>query len=286
MIDTLETDFEKKYMIGKEKQDVAKSLLESLSLEEDYSNVLVLVLRPNYAVDFSNFDMYSIKGLDYVLSSCSKFETKVVDFDLKDDVIDVIKQNLTDKKYVLTLFSDTPLITKKTVLEIVDYFLIKKLCSLKFNRGYMFETEYLKSSSKIYNPLEQTFFEEDFFKVFDSSSFSNAINILGQRIISYHQSNGVIFLKPQTCYIDALVNIESGAFIGENTKILGKSVIKTGVKIFGSTLDRVIIEKDAVIENSIVTNSVVNAGAKILDFSVVKNQTIESDKIIENEKRI
>lgn len=267
-------------------QNLASKILGELSLEEDYKNVLVLVLRPNYSFDFSSLEMFSIKGIDYVLSACSVFQTKVVDFDVKNDIIETIKQNLNEKKYVLVLFSDTPLLTKKTVLEIVDYFLIKKLCSLKFNRGFMFETNYLKSVEKIYNPLEQNFFEEDFLKVFDCQSFSSALNVLKRRIISYHQSNGVLFEDEASAFIDAMVNIEKGAIIGENVKILGKSVIKQNCKLCCCTLDKVILENNVKVENSIIKNSVILENSTISDYSVIKNQTVQQESNISNEKLI
>lgn len=281
MIDLLEKTFEEKYVKPKE-PDLAKSLLEGLCVENDYENILVLILRPNYAVDYSNKEMFSVKGLEYIKSACINFETKVVDFDLKDDIIEVIKKNVFNKKYVLALFSDTPLLTKKTVLQIVDYFLIKKLCSLKFNRGFMFETKYLLEQNKIYNPLEQNFFEEDFVKVCDSASFSHALNLLKHRIISYHQANGVLFLDENSCFVDAVANIEKNVLIGQNVKICGKTIIKENARLENCKLDKVIVESGAQIENSIVENSVVLQNAKIIDYSVVKNQTINANEIVCN----
>ncbi len=280
MIDLLEKTFEEKYC--NKQPSLAQSLLEGISLEDDYKNILVLILRPNYSVDYSNIEMFSIRGIDYIINACTNFETKVVDFDLKDDVIEVIKQNVNQKKYVLAFFSDTPLLTKKTVLEIVDYFLIKKLCSLKFNRGYMFETEYLKNQNKIYNPLEQNFFEEDFVKVCDSASFSHALNILKHRIISYHQANGVLFLDPSSCFVDALANIEKNVVIGENVKICGKSIIKEFSRLENCKLNKVIAQNGVEIENSIVENSVLMQNSKVTDFSVIKNQTINENEIVCN----
>lgn len=284
MIDLQEKIIEKSSTISSD--NTVNKILSELSLEEDYKNILVLILKPNYEIDYSNFEMFGIKGIDYVKSACKMFETKIVDYDMKDDVIDVIKQNISNKKYVLVLFSDTPLITKKTVTEIVDYFLIKKLCSLKFNRGFMFETNYLKSVEKIYNPLEQNFFEEDFVKVSSSSNFSQALEILKKRIIAYHQHNGVIFLDPNSAFIDAIVNIEKGTIIGTNVQILGKSIIKENCVLTNCLVNKVILEKNVSIKNSVVENSVVCENSVISDFSVIKNKTIEANTTIQNEKMI
>ncbi len=280
MIDFIETETTEK----EKTNDMVSKILGELSLEEDYNNILVLILKPSYEKDYSSLEMFAVKGIDYIKNACVNFETKIVDIDSKDDIINVIKHNLNNKKYVLTLFSDTPLLTKKTVHEIIDYFLIKKLCSLKFNRGFMFETDYLKKTEKIYNPLEQNFFEEDFFKVFDLKSFSVALKILKSRIISYHQSKGVVFLDPDSCAVDAVVNIESGVIVGENVKICGKSVVKENCKLNSCCLNKVILEKNVCVENSIIKNSVILENCVIEDYSVIKNQTIKENKMISNEK--
>ena len=71
MIELLEKDFEEKYAQNKKSQALS-SLLENLSLEEDYQNVLVLILKPNYETDFSNFE----------ISLLTYFALRHVDIDL------------------------------------------------------------------------------------------------------------------------------------------------------------------------------------------------------------
>ena len=278
----IEKELENKYLNVENKSNLAQTLLSDL--KDDYTDFLVLILKPNYKTDYCNLDMFGIKGIDYILNSVQDFEVKQKDYNINDDVIKVIKENLNDKKYVLTLFSDTPLIKKQTIINIIDYFLIKKLCALSFNRGYCFDTNYLKSVEKVYNPQIQEFEDEDFIKVDSSKNFSLALDVLKNRIISYHQQNGVIFENVNSCFIDARVNIENNVIIKNNVTILGKSIIKQNSIIYNSSLNRVIVGDGVMIENSIVENTVVEKNAKIKDYSIIKNASIKENSVLTNEK--
>ena len=278
----IEKELENKYLNVENKSNLAQTLLSDL--KDDYTDFLVLILKPNYKTDYCNLDMFGIKGIDYILNAVQDFEVKQIDYNINDDVIKITKENLNDKKYVLTLFSDTPLIKKQTIINIIDYFLIKKLCALSFNRGYCFDTNYLKSVEKVYNPQIQEFEDEDFIKVDCSKNFSLALDVLKNRIISYHQQNGVIFENVNSCFIDARVNIENNVIIKNNVTILGKSIIKQNSIIYNSSLNRVIVGDGVIIENSIVENTVVEKNAKIKDYSIIKNASIKENSVLTNEK--
>jgi len=265
-------------------QNLTQTLL--LNLKDDYADFLVLILKPVVKTDYSKLNMFGIKGIDYIKNAVLDYEIKEVNYNLEDDIIKVIKNNLNNKKYVLVLFSDTPLIQKQTIKNIIDYFLIKKLCALQFNRGYAFECEYLKNVDKIYNPQLQSFNEEDFIKVTDSSSFSRALEILKGRIISYHQQNDVIFEDVNSVYIDAKANIEKNVIIKNNVNIVGKSLIKENSTLFNCNLNKVIIEEGCLIETSIVENSVIEKNCVIKDYSIIKNSTIKEKSVLENYKLI
>lgn len=261
-----------------------QNLFSVEKLNSDKEDFLVLILKTTYKINFYSQKMFGLCGIDYILGAVNGYETKIVQFNKDQDVIDVIKQNLNSKKYVLVLFSDTPLITKNTINEIVEYFLIKGLCALKFNRGYCFQTDYLKGVEKVYSPNEQTFCEEDFLVVKDSISFSCCVNVLRKRIVEYHQNEGVLFLSPSTVSLDANANLDAGVIVGENVIVQDKCVIKTGCKLSCCTLKKVILDENCEVCNSVIENSVVQKNCKICDFSVIKNKTILENNIISNEK--
>ncbi|MGN1222672.1 MAG: hypothetical protein ACI4T1_00885 [Christensenellales bacterium] len=284
MIEILEQESEKMTDITDEN---ITQLLKNINKTSEYDDFLVLILKMKYKTDFSKREMFGISGFDYILNACENLNVKVIDYDGQDDIIKIIKQNLDDKKYVLVLFSDTPLITKRTIYEILDYFTLKNLCALKFNRGFAFEQNYLRSVEKVYNPQEQVFNEEDFVKVLDEHSFLNAINILKKRILNYHMSNGVIIKDFNGTFIDAKTNIEGGVVIENNVVIRGKSLIlKDSVISSNCCITNSIIESNCKIENSILENCVVKSNSQILDFSVIKNQTLEENTKLSNNKKI
>jgi NDP-sugar pyrophosphorylase family protein len=260
-----------------------QNLLDNLKLEDnDYSDFLVLILRVNYKNDFTRLNMYGLNALDYILNAVNFCETKVVDYKLEDDIIKTIKANLNNKKYVAVVFSDTPLITRKTFNEILDYFKFKSLCALKFNRGYVFESDYLLKVEKVYNPHVQSFCEEDFLRVSDTKSFADVLSVLKNRILSYHLSNGVIIKDINSTFIDAEVNIDSGVILENNVILQNKTVIKENAKLLNCKIKNSIVFKYADIENSILENAIIEENVKICDYSVIKNVTITKDSKIEN----
>lgn len=289
MIEVIEKEVDEKVenLNNLKQQNIGETLLQKIQLENSYNDFLVLILNVKYKHNFSNLNMFGLKGIDYIKSAVSVCETKVVDYNLNDDILKIIKQNTNNKKFVAVVFSDTPLIKKITFLEILDYFMFKKLVALKFNRGFVFDVNYLKSVEKVYNPQVQNFAEEDFFRVWDEKTFSSALDILKNRIINYHLNKGVIIENISTTFIDAEVNIDSGVIIKPNNFILGKTIIRNNTIIGeNSYIKNAIIEEESVIQNSIIENSVILKRAKVLDYSVVKDTTIEEDKIISNEKII
>lgn len=261
-----------------------QNLLENLKLEDnDYSNFLVLILRVKYKNDFTNLNMFGLNALDYINNAVNFCETKVVDYKLEDDIIKTIKANLSSKKYVAVVFSDTPLLTRRTFNEILDYFKFKSLCALKFNRGYVFESEYLLNVEKVYNPHVQSFCEEDFLKVYDTKSFADVLSVLKNRILSYHLNNGVIIKDINSTFIDAEVNISPNVIIENGVNILGKTVIKQNSTILSnSKIKNSIVFENCEIENAIIENSILEENVRVCDFSVVKNVTINKNSKIEN----
>ena len=169
---------------------------------------------------------------DWVLSAVDGYNVKAIEIDSQDDYFFNAKNNLDlNFKYTLILFTDTPLLTHKTVVDITEYFSIKQLSVLKFSRGYMFETEYLNKIDKVYNPQMQYFEEEDFITAYNLKQFALITDIMRNRIISYHQKQGVMIIDPNSTQIDADVSIENDVVIYPNNKLLGTTIIGSGAKL-------------------------------------------------------
>lgn len=105
----------------------------------------------------------------------------------------------------------------------------------------------------------------------DRIALANAEEVLRNRINTMHMQNGVTLIHPETTYIDAEVEIGTdsiiypGAIIRGNTKI-GKNVIITS----GTEIKDSIIDDDAEIKHSVVTEAKVGRGTKVGPFAQLR----------------
>lgn len=237
-----------------------------------------------------NLDILGIKMFEYVVKACE--ETPIlVHFDKeKQSVLQAVKPHLRDAEFTVVLFSDTPLITRKNVLNILDFVKNKGLNVCALTRGFVFRTEYLKRVDEIYSPSTYYFEEEDFLIANSFHSLCLASEMLKNRIVDFHSQNGVYFKDPASLYIEANVAIgkgtEIGSFvslsgdttIGEDVKIgnyseLKNSKVSSNVEICGATLDGAYVFSGSKIEH----------GAKLLSQTAIKeNCLVQEDTIISN----
>lgn len=260
-----------------------KTNLSGYSQEDATGNVQVVLL----CVDNKSFNLnmptcnLSICGKtmrDWVKNAVQGMNVVEYEMDSKADFLPIVKQNARGKKYTLVLFSDAPLIQHKTVQEIVEYFVLKSLSVLKFSRGYMFETSYLQTIDKLLNPQVQYFEEEDFITCYNMKQFALVSDIMRNRILGYHQRNGVIIIDPNSTFIDADASIESDVVIYPNNKIFGKTKISSGANLFcNNIIKNSIIMPNVKIENSNIDSSVIKSGCLVKNYSTVLNSILEEN---------
>lgn len=160
--------------------------------------------------------------------------------------------------FTVVLFSDTPLITRKTVLDAVTVLKQKGLNVLKMTRGYVFKTAFLLGIDKIYSENPYYFDEEDFMTAFNFKQVALVSEALKNRILSYHMNQGVQFDDPSSTFVGCDVVIAKGVRIGCGNVIKGKTVIKEHAYIGNrNTIDGSIIEEGAFVESSYVLSSVI-----------------------------
>lgn len=246
-------------------------------IKEEVSVLLLLV----------NNDAYKTSKKSYELTLCGKtmrewiklatkdVEVKEVEVNKSDDILTLAKKHSTDKKYLFVLYSDTPLFTRRTFLEVFEYMRVKALSTLKLTRGYVFETEYIKTIDKIYNPQVAYFNEEDFMAAYNLKQLAMIDDILRGRILSYHLKNGVRMIDVATTYIDAEVEIEEDVVIYPNNHITGKSHLEKGVILYPNNVieDSYILEK-ATISSSYVLNSVIGKYCGVGPFAFVQDESV------------
>ncbi len=271
---------------------------KKLKRDDDDVSVCCFVLLTNseemkaeagsYNVDLLGNPMYQ-----YVVRACPTVPA-CLEFDEKEGtVIGTIKPYLKDTEYSLVLFSDTPLMTKANILNILDFVKTKDLNVCKLTRGWVFKNDYIKRVQEIYAPSTYYFEEEDFLMASNYKQLHLISEILKNRIITYHMRNGVYFKDPDNLYIEANVAIGKGTVvepfvsltkntsIGQNVFIGAFSALKNaqvldGAKIEGAYIDGGVVMQRAVIKanTKILSQTAIKEGSQVFEDSVLSNAII------------
>jgi len=186
----------------------------------------------------------------------------------------LLKPYITPSTYTVVLFSDTPLITRKTVLDAVHELHTSNESLIRLTRGFVFKTDYLLDTEQIHGGQHRFFDEEDFLTAFSFKQAAMVTEVLKNRILTYHMSQGVQFDDPNTTYIGCDAVIEQGVKIGPNTTIKGKSLVKSGAVLDGGVvLDTCVIEEGAVIKASHIERSLIGVGSSIGPYANIRPGT-------------
>lgn len=169
-----------------------------------------------------------------------------------------------DTDYTVVLYSDTPLITRKTVLDAITVLKQKELNMLKMTRGYIFKTAFLLTADKLYGEIPYYFDEEDFMTAFNFKQVALVSDVLKNRILSYHMNQGVQFEDPNSTFVGCDVVIGKGVKIGPGNIIKGKTTIKERVVLGArNTIDNSVIGEGTFVESSYIISSIVGQGTAI-----------------------
>ncbi len=201
------------------------------------------------------------------VKSCAggKYRTTEIMYSNSDNITERIRPFLTEDKYTVVLYADTPLLRFASIMALIDDFNVKGQNVKKLKRGYIFNTEFIKNAQSIYAPSMPTEFDDEFFTVVDTPSYIHAQNVIKMRIIAYHIGNNVIITNEENVYIDADVEIEGGAVLyGANT-IFGNSYISKGAVLYPNN---VII--DSYIGKNCTLKGCFLQNAKVKDDSIIE----------------
>lgn len=169
-----------------------------------------------------------------------------------------------DSEYTVVLFSDTPLITRKTVLDAVFELAQSRENVLKMTRGFVFRTQYLLTAERVYTENHRYFDEEDFLTAFSFKQVAMVSDVMRNRILGYHMSHGVQFEDPSSCFVGCDAVIGRGTVVAPFNIIKGKSVIREGVTLGAGNY----------IENSTVGEGCYLEYSKVIDSSIGKRSSI------------
>ncbi len=231
------------------------------------NDVLVIVLLNknfNFGATRTPYDLLICgkKMWEWTSLCAGEYEIKTTVCTEESDILTLIKPYLNNKKYTFVLYSDTPLFSIKTFNEALAYMRSRQANVLKLKRGYVFDTEYIKSADSLM-AFESADIgtEQDFFEVSDMAKLYQVTDILRNRILDYHISNGVIIENKNTINIDCDVIIGAGTVVCGNNNLYGQAYIGKNC----------ILEPNNVIRDSIIS-----------DNCIIKSSYIQGSRISDN----
>ena len=228
--------------------------------EEENNNALVIVLTsstnqlaPGRII--SKQMLFGKPIIDWVKASAGEFKVKVVEYYQNDNVLSLIRPHLGNEGITIVLYDDTPLLRHSTLMNILSDFTFRDQKVRKLPRGFIFNTAYIKQNEKIYASELDEDVNDDFLCVNNPNALCIAVMKMKSRILSYHLSNGVIILDPNSTYIDADTDIAKGTIIYPNNNILGACNIGENVTL---------------LPNNILLDCAVGAGSTLLGCNLEK----------------
>lgn len=251
---------------------------ETLTKVENFDWVaeetLVIILRSDEEVS-SDFEICGKKMIDWVALACSGCKQKIINDPKEENLFEEIKKYAENFNFVVVLYSDTPLLQKQTFLEIMDYFSKHKMNVLKLLRGFVFRGEYLKNARMMFSTAVEEFNKEEFVQINSAMMISHAFKVLNSRILEYHKQRGVIFFGENTIFIDADVEIESGAVIYPNNILKGESYIGKNVILeSGNYIIDTIVCDEAFVTFSYLEKSKISEGKIVGPYSKLIGQKL------------
>ena len=263
-------------------RELVQSFREQESEMNDVCAVILKVDNPSFLGETKpyNINMFGKTMLDWVKSAVFDAKICYASYNFGEDFLPIAKNAvLANSKYTIVLFSDAPLFQRKTYLEIMDYFKNRDLNVLKLTRGYVFKTEYLLKIDVLLSPEMQYFEEEDFITCFGYKQVAMVMDVLKNRIITYHQKRGVLVEDPTSTFIDANVQIGAGTVIKPFCEIRGNSVVEKNVSLDSAKIENSVVLEGTSICKSVISNSFVGKNVKVASNSVIVNNSKIEDEV-------
>jgi|GEM_PF-2690768 len=186
-----------------------------------------------------------------------------------DSVLTTIKPYLKDREFTLVLFGSTPMLSKTNVAKIISYMRESDFNVLALPKGYVFRTDYIKRVDDVYATQTYPYFSEEFFEVDSVAAFNEVFSTLKEKILDFHQTNGVEFIDRSQVYIESEVRIGAGVVVYPFVTLAGQTQV----------YNNVIIGAGSKIENSKIGDCCQISGASVYS-STVKDNSIISDGVV------
>ena len=219
---------------------------------------------------FSKKSILGRRAEDFVLREFASFDSKdgyiVKEAVYKDAEGDYFMPDAIN--IVLTL--DAPLLRRSTVEDFVSLMRHKGISSMRLGARDAI------SRIRIGNAPDEGIFvkDADFLKIDSAKTYNMVYNLLKDRILDAHLTNGVDIVDKATVFVDDTVLIEAGAQILPFSRLEGNSVVKSGARISASFVRNSVVEGCATVDYSHIVDSCVRANATVGPFARLRGAQI------------
>lgn len=257
---------------------VLEKLKLKIRIKEEDKKFGALILTLPHARNSYNGEILGRTLADWLAFACGNMPYKKLDYDGKDNVLNFAKNYIDNKvDYTIILLSTTPLLERDVVSDIVEYCTVKNINICKLPVGYVINNEYLLNNN---NPTIDSLYSqhlESFYIVENKKQYNYALEVLQERINTFHMNNGVDIKKPKSVYIEPEVDIASGVIIYPNNSLKGSSTIGENVILKeNNVIDNSKIGKNSCLSSSNIKGSVISDNVYISSFCDVVNGLIGS----------
>ena len=148
-----------------------------------------------------NKKIHDLKLCDWITNELKGLPVFVFDLKKSDNLKDIIAIYAKNFDKFMLIYSNTPLITKKTVLELFEYVTYKNCTCCKLPNGIIANTSYFLTNKDLFFDSIYSQNQQDFIQIESEEQIAYASKVLMSRIINTHKNNGVIFKNPESLNI-------------------------------------------------------------------------------------
>ena len=226
-----------------------------------------------------DIQLYGKTLLEWVALSLGGAPFICADYDGETEIPLAVKPYLGDSEYTAVLFSDTPLLQKRTVLEALEHTANNGLNVCRMTRGYIFKTDFLKTVDRVLTTKRQYFSEEeDFLTATDFERLAFIGDVMRQRILSYHMRNGVQITDPSSVLIEGDAVIGAGTVISAGNRIKGRTVIGENVILNeNNNISDCVIANGATLTSSTLIKSYVGEKTVVGPYAYIRPECVVGD---------
>lgn len=204
-------------------------------------------------------------GSDVVENCQGRDALRIGGMELSVDFTD--EPSLSPDAVNVVLYDDMPLISPEIVIRYARVMLSRGLGHLRLGEG-----AYICRGSA---SDEGVFVKDEaFLRLGDAKSYNMVYNCLKERIIERHLAAGVYILDSSTVFIDDTVVIEPGARILPFCRFEGTTRVETEAVASATFARDSVIEREATVEYSYLTDSCVHSFATVGPFARLRGAEI------------